>query len=393
MKRFLILLVFFILITGQASGTVEDGSLESGDISGSSWTIPSTPSLPTYLPSPCQGDSGPLFVTISLTGPESEADKSYTMPGKPLDFIVTVKNEGVTEAQTEVCIKPGSCALEWFSWTSTTMTIPAGVSRSQNLQVQPDIDAVAGEYRFAVEASAKCRSPGARDVKFKVQAFDYASETMVSGTGEFQINKDVRSMKTGIKSTKNVAFSGSVDALMKNEYLVDQAKGKNANFQEQDAVDNYNAVVPGDALLGTENFRSSVVFGGVGAKVKESYDVQQMEFKSQDFTLHQTGSLKKTAEFKTQDNFTGSYLIDAKQSIPGQRNLKEYEFYNGSFEINRRILFRDATTPKHACVEADCMETKIPIVSTKRTCCPTFVSPCLSGSCNNFVNRLNNLPH
>ena len=392
MKRSLILLIFFTSIIGQSSATVEDASLELSDVSGSAWTKPSTPSLPTYLPSPCQGDSGPLFVTIGLTGPESEADKSYTMPGKSLDFIVTVKNDGMTEAQTEVCIKPGSCALEWFSWTSTTMTIPAGVSRSKNLQVQPDIDAVAGEYRFAVEASAECRSPGAREAKFKVQAFDYASETMVSGTGEFQINKDVRSMKTGIKSTKEVAFSGSVDALMKNEYLVDQAKGKNANFQEQDAVDNYNAVAPGDALLGTENFRSSVVFGGVGAKVKESYDVQQMEFKSQDFTLHQTGSLKKTAEFKTADNFTGSYLIDAKQSIPGQRNLKEYEFYNGSFEINRRILFRDATTTKKACVEADCMETKVPITNIKNHYSPTFVSPCLSGSCNRFVNRLNYFP-
>jgi hypothetical protein len=393
MKRFLTLLVFFILITGQTSATVEDTSLESSDVSGSTWINPPTPSPPTYLPSPCQGDSGPLFVTIGLTGPESEADKSYTMPGKPLDFIVTVKNDGMTEVQAEVNIKPKSCALEWFSWTSTTMTIPAGVSRSQNLQVQPDVNAVAGEYHFEVETSAKCRIPGAKDVKFKVQAFDYASETMVSGSGQFQISKNVRSMNSGIKSTKDVAFSGSVDALMKNEYLVDQAKGKNANFQEQDAVDNYNAVVPGDALLGTENFRSSVVFGGVGAKVRESYDLQQMEFKSQDFTLHQTGSLRKTAEFKTADNFTGSYLIDAKQSIPGQRNMKEFEYYNGSFEINRRILFKDVTPAKKACSEADCMETMIPKTNSNSPYGPTFVSPCLSNSCNNFVNRLNNFQY
>ena len=76
-------------------------------------------------------------------------------------------------------------------------------------------------------------------------------------------------MNSGIKSTKNVIFSGTVDALVKNEYLVDQARGKNANFQEQDAVDNYNAVTSGDALVGTESFKSSAVFGGVGAKVGE----------------------------------------------------------------------------------------------------------------------------
>jgi hypothetical protein len=170
--------------------------------------------------------------------------------------------------------------------------------------------------------------------------------------------------------------------------MVDQAKGKNANFQEQDAVDNYNAVASGDALVGTESFKSSAIFGGVGSKVKESYDLQQMDFKSQDFTLHQTGSLKKSAEFKTADNFTGYYLIDAKQTIPGQKSLKELEEYFGSFEINRRILFRDNTKSTTPCQEADCL--KAP--SVKSPSSPTFTSPCLSGSCNDFVNRLNTFP-
>jgi len=191
-------------------------------------------------------------------------------------------------------------------------------------------------------------------------------------------------MNSGIKSSKNVLFSGSVDALVKNEYLVDKALGKNANFQEKDAIDNYNAVSPGDTLIGTESFKSSAIFGGVGAKVRESYNVQQMEFKNQDFTLHQTGSLKKTAEFKTADNFTGYYLIDARQVVPGQKSLKEFEEYFGSFEINRRILFRDAAKSKTPCLEGDCL--KGPSIKTPT---PSFTSPCLSGSCNDFVNRLN----
>jgi hypothetical protein len=194
-------------------------------------------------------------------------------------------------------------------------------------------------------------------------------------------------MNSGIKSSKNVLFSGSVDALVKNEYLVDKAVGKNANFQEQDAVDNYNAVSLGDALVGTESFKSSAIFGGVGAKVRESYDVSQMEFKSQDFTLHQTGSLKKTAEFKTADNFTGYYLIDAKQMVPGQKNLKEFEEYFGSFEINRRILFRDAAKSRAPCQEGDCL--KAPGSTSHAPSSPSFTSPCLSGSCNKFTNALN----
>lgn len=386
-RRMISILIMFILTACQVEATVEDSGMAAGDVSSSLWTGPASPSLPTYLPSPCSGDSGSLSVSISLTGPESEPDKLYTTPGKPLDYMVTVGNDGSTEVEAQVCVKPEGCPLEWFSWTTTTFTIPAGVTRSAALQVLPDTNALAGDYRFAIEASAKCRSSGQKDTTFKVQGFDYASETSVSGSGQFQINKDIRSMNSGIKSTKNVLFSGSVDALVKNEYLVDAAKGKNANFQEQDAVDNYNALSLGDALVGTESFKSSAVFGGVGAKVRESYDVQQMEFKDQDFTLHQTGSLKKTAEFQTADNFTGYYLIDAKQTIPGQKSLKEFEEYFGSFEINRRILFRNAAQTKTPCQEGDCL--KAPIIKTPTPISPAFISPCLSGSCNDFVNRLN----
>jgi len=326
-------------------------------------------------------------VNIGFTGPELEQDKWYTTPGKPLDFMVTISNDGMTEVEAQASIKPESCPFVWFSWTTTSVTIPAGVSRSVALQVLPDSSAIAGDYGFEVEASAKCRNPGSSPAKFKVQAFDYASETSVSGSGQFQINKDLRSMNSGIKSSKNVLFSGSVDALVKNEYMVDAAKGKNANFQEQDAVDNYNAVSLGDALVGTESFKSSAIFGGVGAKVRESYDVSQMEFKSQDFTLHQTGSLKKNAEFKTADNFTGYYLIDAKQIVPGQKNLKEFEEYFGSFEINRRILFRDATKSSAPCQEGDCL--KAPSINAPAPSSSSFTSPCSSGSCNKFTNALN----
>jgi hypothetical protein len=381
------IMIIFILAVALAQATVEDSGMAPGEVSSSPWAGFTSPSLPEFLPSPCSGDFGALTVSIGLTGPESEPDKSYTTPGKPLDFMVTISNDGKTEVEAQVSVKPEVCPFVWFSWTSTPLTIPAGVSRSVALQVSPDTNAVAGEYRFAVEASGKCRSSGQRDAKFKVQSFDYASETSVSGSGQFQIDKDLRSMNSGIKSTKSVLFSGSVDALVKNEYLVDRALGKNANFQEQDAVDNYNAVSLGDALVGTESFKSSAVFGGVGAKVRESYDVSQMEFKNQDFTLHQTGSLKKTAEFKTMDNFTGYYLIDAKQVIPGQKNLKEFEEYFGSFEINRRILFRDAVKSKAPCQEGDCL--KAPGISTPVSSSPRFTSPCKSGSCSDFVSRLN----
>ena len=393
MKKLLILL---ILVIFQASATVED--MGAGSVSGTTAVWPGSMS-PTPTPMPvtsmpattmpvssvcptcCPSPQGNLIVSVSLIGPVSEPDGHYTTPGKAMEYVISVKNEGLSEVDANISINPQKCNIDWFSWTEKCMKIPAGVSRSESLAITPDMSALAGDYCFLVEASAKCRNPGSDSKSFKIQNFDYASETVVSGTGQFQINKDVRSMDSGIKSNKDITFSGSVDALVKNEYLVDEAKGRNPNFEEQDAVDNYNAINPGDALFGTEAFKSSAVFGGVGARILESYNVQQMEFKNQDFNLHHTGSLKKMADFRTANNFTGFYLLDAKQVLPGQKSVKEHEEYWGSFEINRRLLFRD-NRPSFGsfCFDGTCAK-----ANDKP---PVFSDPCTSNSCNNFMNRL-----
>ena len=401
MKRVLLLL---IMIIGQASSTVEDTGGAEG--TGVIWP-PSTPSLPASLP--CPVNPGHLLVIVDPIGPKNEADKGYTTQGKPLDFTVTVSNKGPADVQAELCVLSEECAPQWFSWTTTTLDIPAGATRSESLQVIPDINAVAGKYNFKVDATAKCTYPGADAEFFTVQNYDYASETAVSGSGQFQMSKDVSSMNSGIKSDKDLYFSGSVDALVKNEYLVEQAKGRTPNFQEQDAVDNYNRLIPSDTLSGTETFKSSKVFGGVGAKVIESFDLEKMEFQNQDFNLHQTGSLKKMAEFKTADNFTGYFAIDARQSVPGQRSLNEQEAYSGAFEIARRLVFRDKQTFNGHCFDGSCVNkpafstpcfggscfTNIqpyspPCLGVQCMSYPTIVSPCLSGSCSDFAKNLNN---
>ncbi len=376
------LLLILILIAYQASATVEDlGSGPSGSTS-SVLPTPYEPSLPSYLPSPCSGSLTYLTVSVDPVGPQSDPKEPYITQGKTLEFLVNVENNGQTEVEAKLSVSSKNCPPEWFSWTAISLQVPSGGARSEKLLVAPDMNAVAGPYIFTVDASGKCCRSRPGEGKFRVQDLDYASETAISGSGLFQLNKDVRSMNSGIKSNKEVLFSGTVDALVKNEYLVDNSLGRNPNFEEQDAVDSYNALRPGDSLIGTESFKSSAIFGGVGAKLLQSYNVQQMEFRSQSFNL-QTSSEKKTAEFKTADNFTGFYLIDAKQITPGQKSLKEHEEYLGSFEINRRILFRNQPTFNSPCSEADCVNQ--PNIGSQSG---SFKGSCSSSSCNKFANAL-----
>ncbi len=341
------MMILLLLATQTAFATVE----ETRQGPESTWELePSAtesvwPSVPVIM--------GELYVSVDLSGPISGSGPDYATPGKTLEYIVTVENRGCSEVDAKLTVNSNSCNPGWFGWTEKILTVPAGGVGTEQLQVTPDMKASPGDYGFQVLASAPNCKSGSDEAGFKLQDYDYVSETSVSGTGQFQMNKDVRSMNTGVKSNKDIYFSGSVDTLMKNEYLVEEAKGVNPNFQECDAVENYLALNAGDTLMGTETVKSSLVFGGVGAKVQESYNLQEMEYEVQEIGLHHTG-LDRRAEFQTADNFTGYLAIDAKQTIPGQRSTKEREEFLGSFEIQRRLIFKDSQKPAFNCFDGSC---------------------------------------
>ena len=346
MKKYL--MVLLLLAAPLASAIVEETREGPGlalglepPATGVVW--PSVPPIP-----------GELLVSVDLSGPTKPLSQiSYATPGKTLVYIVAVKNSGCSDVDAKITVTSKSCRPGWFGWTDKILTIPGGGVITEELLVTPEMRASPGDYNFQVMAQAPQTKSGKGEAKFRLQGYDYVSETSVSGTGQFQMNKDLRSMNTGVKSNKDVYFSGSVDTLMKNEYLVEGAKGTNPNFQEWDAVENYMALNPGDTLMGTEMVRSSLVFGGVGAKVLESYNLQEMDYRLQEIGLHHTG-LDRRAEFQTADNFTGYLAIDARHTMPGQRSTRDREEFLGSFEIQRRLVFKDSPRPIFDCFGGSC---------------------------------------
>ena len=350
-KYLMILLILLLLAAHTASATVEETRLGPE----STWSQQPTPqsTAPGSVWPSVPPVRGELRVSVDLAGPKSGDSPAYSTPGKALEYIVTVENLGCSEVDAKLTVNPKSCRPAWFGWDETVLTIPPGGIGTEQLLVTPTMTASPGSYEFAVVATAENSKSGSDMARFRLQDYDYVSETSISGTGQFTMNKDVRSMNTGVKSNKDIYFSGSVDTLMKNEYLVEKAKGSNPNFQGFDAVENYVADNPGDALMGTEMVKSSLVFGGVGAKVQESYNLQGMEYEVQKIDLHHTGPDRR-AEFQTVDNFTGYLAIDARQSIPGQRSTREREEFLGSFEIQRRLIFKDEPGPAFSCFDGSC---------------------------------------
>lgn len=341
------LMILLILAAQTAFATVEEtrGGPESAWDVESPATDSVWPTVPVIM--------GELYVSVDLSGPKTGSDLDYITPGKTLEYLVTVENRGCSEVEAKLAINPKSCRSGWFGWTEKVLVVPAGGVGTEPLSVTPAITASPGDYDFQVVATAPNFKSGSDEEEFKVQGYDYVSETTISGVGQFQLNKDVRSMNTGVKANKDIYFSGSVDALMKNEYLVEKPMGQTPTFQECDAVENYMALKSGDTLMGTETARSSLVFGGVGAKVQESYNLQEMEYEIQEIDFHHEG-LDRRAVFQTADNFTGYLAIDAKQTIPGQRGTSEREEFLGSFEIQRRLIFKDSSMPTFSCFDGSC---------------------------------------
>ena len=346
MKKYLMILI--LLAAPLASATVEEtregpSMAWNPEPSATAVVWPSVPPIP-----------GELRVSVDLSGPAKPGSHiNYATPGKTLIYVVSVENAGCSDVEAKLTVGSKSCRPGWFDWNEKILTVPAGGVMTEELLVTPDMKASPGDYNFQVLAQAPNTKSGSDGAGFRLQGYDYVSETSVSGIGEFQMNKDVRSMNTGVKSNKDVYFSGSVDTLMKNEYLVEGAKGSNPNFQECDAVENYMALKPGDALMGTEMVRSSRVFGGVGAKVHESYNLQEMEYRLQEIGLHHSG-IDRRAEFQTADNFTGYLAIDARQTTPGQRSTRDREEFLGSFEIQRRLVFKESPRPTFNCFGGSC---------------------------------------
>jgi hypothetical protein len=250
-----------------------------------------------------------------------------------------------------VSVIPREVPSAWFGWLNqdlpypyTTGSWPLGVKVPLTLGKD-----AGGVYTFTIVAVDWMGSQAQTTATLIVQDHDYVSETLIAGTGKnVTINRDFKSMAVAVKVKKHIEFSGEVECFTMDEYLIENARGNNANYEQESVISEYKATKPGDYLTGDEQFKSNAAMGGTGAKVHERYEIPyvpgengSMEVRCANLNHHVTGDQRGKTELCSYNNFTnGYYLLESGQSVPCTKSISNREEYIGDLTVARHIIFR-----------------------------------------------------
>ena len=260
---------------------------------------------------------------------------------KTVTYTVTLETDS---PPASVSIIPGDAPASWFSWLDqdlpfpfTTASWPLDITIPQTLGKD-----AGGLYTITVVAVDSWGSSAQATATLEVQNHDYVSETLLMGDGAAVLNENIKNMAVAVKVKRHIDFSGEVECLTKNEYLMVNAKGKNANYEQESVVSEYNATLPGDHLIGDEEFKSCAAMGGTGAEFRERYEIYgSMESRCANLNHHMTGDMARKTELCTYNDFTqGYYLLEHGQSVPCSRSVSAREEYFGNLTVGRHIIYR-----------------------------------------------------
>ena len=272
---------------------------------------------------------------------------------KTVTYNIFVQN-GAGAGLVSVAVNIGNCDISWvdnpenaaagWSFPDISQTIWLNANEGTILPLYINVPLTLGKdaggtYNFEVTAGGQGWS-FSTPATLVVQDHDYVTETLIAGTGDVTIKEKVRNMAIATSVDKVIDFHGTVDALTKNEYLIVDAKGNNANFEQEAVVSEYRAILPTDYLYGDERFKSCAVMGGTGANIHEEYVFDWVESRCENINHHVTGDQKRKTELCTYNRFNGTLLIDARQSVPCSIHREDSKIAIGNLTVGQHIIFR-----------------------------------------------------
>ena len=215
-----------------------------------------------------------------------------------------------------------------------------------------------------------------------IQYGQFCEAQKISGTGVIDVSTSMRDRKTALEYYNMMNGMGDIELDQENAYSENADKLKRSidsvnggNLSTLNLYDNIKLTYSGaDPLQGEKFIHSDALYGGIGAQVRETFSVQEMEKDEISFFAHtmpyrprdgltnfrkglseagrdiaKVDKLMITKEgisnpaflvgIQTRNTFNGTWGTDASWHKIFYKDVNAHEMFSGSFEVEKQIKF------------------------------------------------------
>ncbi len=210
-----------------------------------------------------------------------------------------------------------------------------------------------------------------------VQDGDFCNRLKVAGTGTFEVGVTVKDRQLALEYAN--FMSGDGDLEMDSNTVEAQRAAKLPGMGNGSAVPlnlwesariTYSGKTP---MVGMKYIHSKAFWGGIGAKITETFSVTEMEREgSTYFASTNPASYMKdpkeiaemlkaapvhTVAVQTRNAFNGTWQTDASMHKLLSKDVKVHESFSGRFEVEKMLKFHENPAPEkpdRGCDGIDC---------------------------------------
>jgi hypothetical protein len=179
------------------------------------------------------------------------------------------------------------------------------------------------------------------------QGETYSGESSVEGAGKFSIKKKFKISAIAIEFREWIrGYTGPKGgfAMEAKEILngdVDITDPNDPDFFQTKTIDFSGEWIRGSSVYGSPSF-----YGGIGARVTEDYNVQELR-KQETTTIKTTSAVnqKQALTYNTMNEFEGEWGTTVEWKKPWEKDVKHTEKYEGTFAVARNLIFEETVVP------------------------------------------------
>ncbi len=191
-------------------------------------------------------------------------------------------------------------------------------------------------------------------IKEPVQFEQLCNNLLVTGTGTVEMSTSMIDKRIALEYFNSLAGDGNMEmdserVLSEAAYKVKRDTGSN-NSSSLNLFENSKITYSGETpLTGDKLMRSKSFYGGIGATVKETFSVKEMEADLKSYLgTTSTASSAHVIGQDTKSTFDGAWATETDWHKIFDKNIKSRQAFSGKFEMDRQIKLHEKAVYKSA---------------------------------------------